>query len=184
MLKRSTILLAAACFATSAAAQAPDIINWCNRYNRDATAAARCIRAETGQVSTGTLLEQAAPVSPPPVQQPAQDPPADPYVDSVNKARHEGYLRAKARILDEIRFLGYAGACHAVLDGLALGRADQIFSSFYSDPEVRRMGIGADSREIHQAMRDGADRAQNERCKFFDERPELVLKLRQEVGQE
>jgi hypothetical protein len=35
----------------AAYAQTPDVINWCNRYNRNPVAAARCIRAETlGQV--------------------------------------------------------------------------------------------------------------------------------------
>jgi Bacterial SH3 domain len=37
----------AAAVVSSAYAQTPDIINWCNRYNRNPVAAARCIGAET-----------------------------------------------------------------------------------------------------------------------------------------
>jgi hypothetical protein len=73
---RKIVIIAAACFATSAAAQTLDIINWCNRYNRNPMAAARCIRADTGRAPAGAPVQQAAP---PVMQQPAPQvaPPSD-----------------------------------------------------------------------------------------------------------
>jgi hypothetical protein len=46
MLKKG-VILAATCLASTAAAQTPDIIRWCNYYNRNnPSAAARCIQQQ------------------------------------------------------------------------------------------------------------------------------------------
>jgi hypothetical protein len=60
--------LALGLLTTSVYAQTPDIINWCNRYNRNPTAAARCIRAETAR----QYPQQAIPPMP---HQPLRAPP-------------------------------------------------------------------------------------------------------------
>jgi hypothetical protein len=179
-MRTTALVLTTATIALNAAyAQTPDVINWCNRYNRNPVAAARCIRAETGQVPTGAPLEQA--VSPP-VQQPAQQQPADPYADAVNNARLDKYLRAKAHVLDEIRLLGYAGACQAVHLLSAQVRASDIYIRFYSSETIGVLGTPHIPQDINQAMQEGATRAQSQGCDFFKERPELVLELRREVG--
>jgi hypothetical protein len=108
---RTILIITAACLATSAAAQSPDIINWCNRYNRNPIAVARCIRAETPAQPPTTAQQSApAPQQTAPVQQSAPDP----YREAQHAEHMKRYLQDRERVLNELEFMSFAGECQVL----------------------------------------------------------------------
>jgi hypothetical protein len=162
------------------AAQGQSINEWCRAHNPNPAAVARCVHAELGRLG---------PSAPPtaPVQQPAQQTPADPYADVVNKGLRERYLRVKSETLDEIRFVGYARACGALMDVAAsVLWSNRVHARIYDDPEMSNLDFLAGPNklghaDVNRAMRDGGARAQSQGCDFFKEHPEVVLELRRQA---
>jgi hypothetical protein len=175
----------------AAYAQTPDVINWCNRYNRDPVAAARCIRAETRQAPAGAPVPQPAPPQQQPapqVQQPA--PPADPYAQSQSQEMVKRYVQIHEDIITGLRVIGFAVGCK-VIPQLGLPMLVALAGSHrLDDADMSRIGLALhdahDPRvgsweRWQRAEQDGLDRAQNEGCDFWKNDPEAVTEMRERV---
>jgi hypothetical protein len=205
---RKILMIAAACLATSAAAQTQDVINWCNRYNRNPMAVARCIRAETDQARPQQpyrpgyqpLYQQrieypdrvavpavAPPQQPAQVQQPA--PPADPYAQAQMQEEIKRYVQINDDIIKDLWVIGFAVGCKvipkldlAMLVALAgyhrLEGVDQRIVLALHDAHDPRVPTW---ERWKRAEQDGLDRAQNEGCDFWKDHPEAVTEMRERV---
>jgi hypothetical protein len=171
------------CIATSATAQTPDVINWCNRYNRNPMAVARCIHAETPAQTPTTQQSAPAPQQTAPVQQSAPDP----YREAQHEGQMKRYLQDRERMLNALEFMSFAGGCQVVPEALAYVLWSWYYRSLYRSPEWQSMELELAPRKenlstamIDNAKRAGLDRAKNEGCDYFKEHPEIVAEIREQ----